>query len=236
MFLGINDFELELQAGITAGATTMSVLSADGAALRAMIYPSHSTTEERAFVPLVFGTWPSAEVVYAVGVDVADTTVTILRGQEGTTASSWSSGDTCKCVLTQGAHNYQTRFGMQNLHLHRDDTVSGTYNIDLALAPMFYYTVTGAVTFSFSNIREDLGAITSMQKASLWLKSDGGTRSIAWNNPNNIYWDDDRGELDSIYDTSYSVTDAVFRVEFEFYSATEMLAKWHLHSTNYYSP
>lgn len=83
-FVFANFFQSTLAAAVTSSQTTISVASASGV-------PTISTGQQWAIVVQSASTQTAREVMYVTA--ISGTTLTVTRGQEGTSAQTWSIGD-----------------------------------------------------------------------------------------------------------------------------------------------
>ena len=94
-FTYVNFYETTLSAALSSTATTMNVSTASG-------LPSSLASGE--IIPIVLTSASNNtvhEIVYVTA--ISGTTLTITRGEEGTSALSWSIGDYVACGTTAGS-------------------------------------------------------------------------------------------------------------------------------------
>ena len=94
-FAYVNFYETTLSAALSSTATSMNVSTASG-------LPSSLASGE--IIPIVLTSASSNavhEIVYITA--ISGTTLTITRGEEGTSALSWSIGDYVACGTTAGS-------------------------------------------------------------------------------------------------------------------------------------
>lgn len=91
----VNNFSTTLSAAITDVQTTISVASATG--LAAPAFPANKKLLLTLVDPATPGT---VEIVSVTGISGTD--LTVVRGQEGTTAAAWASGVSVEARLTAG--------------------------------------------------------------------------------------------------------------------------------------
>lgn len=86
-----------LAAAITSGATSLSLTSGEGA-----LFPTLSAGDWFMAVLVTAGQSASSTSEIVKCTARSTDTLTIVRGQEGTTASAWNAGDTCTLINTAG--------------------------------------------------------------------------------------------------------------------------------------
>lgn len=89
-FVMINNYNTTITGSITSTSTSLSVNSTSG-------FPTLSTGE---IIPLTLSALNNVEIVYVTA--ISGSTLTIERGQEGTTAQAWNSGTNIGCFPTVG--------------------------------------------------------------------------------------------------------------------------------------
>lgn len=97
-FLFANNATSTLAAALASSATTVALAPGTG-----VLFPAPADGQFFALT-LISATTPTGptEVVYVTELS-GDTIVSMLRGQEGTTAQAWSLGDSAQALLTAGA-------------------------------------------------------------------------------------------------------------------------------------
>ena len=94
-FLFANDASSTLAAPITSSATTVTLAAGTGA-----LFPDPSAGQQFALTFNDAATGLLTEIVYCTA--VSTDTLTITRGQEGTTAQNWLAGDLAQNLFTAG--------------------------------------------------------------------------------------------------------------------------------------
>ena len=94
-FLFANGANSTLAGAITNTATTLNVSAGSG-----VLFPSPSSGQQFSATLVDAATGLVKEIIYVIG--VSTDTFTVIRGQEGTTARSWLSGDYISNWLTAG--------------------------------------------------------------------------------------------------------------------------------------
>lgn len=90
-----NDASTTLQSGIGAGATTATLAAGTGA-----LFPN-PTTGEAYFTTLLDASTQQTKEIVLVTARAGDT-ITIVRGQQGTTPRAWNAGDLAAQLVTAG--------------------------------------------------------------------------------------------------------------------------------------
>lgn len=132
-----------LAAGITSSAITINLVAGEGAKFPALTGSDYFMLT---LVKLIGGA-PVMEIVKVTA--RAGDTLTVVRGQEGTAATTFSAGDRAENRLTAGA--------LDRLVTPIDKTVTnatanGAVTLDCSTANIFELTLTGAATLSLSNL------------------------------------------------------------------------------------
>lgn len=92
-FVFTNNLKTTLSASITASQTTISIASASG-------FPTLTAGQTLALTLVDAATYSKFEVVYCTA--ISTTTLTVARGQEGTTAQAYNTGDYIFDAVTAG--------------------------------------------------------------------------------------------------------------------------------------
>jgi hypothetical protein len=85
-----------LAAGISSGATSLSVTSGEGS-----LFPTITGSQYFVATLIKAATPTTFEIIKVTGRS-GDSFTSIVRAQEGTTALSWNAGDTCALLITAG--------------------------------------------------------------------------------------------------------------------------------------
>lgn len=138
-FLFANNAQSTLAASISAGATTVTLAAGTGT-----LFPSPGAGQQFALTFISAITGIPGEIVYCTARS-ADT-LTIMRGQEGTTAQSWNVNDLAANFITSGQaaqflqNNIGGTFTGNQINLNGagsgtisiiPQSVAGTYNLNL---------------------------------------------------------------------------------------------------------
>ena len=92
-----NNAVSSLASSISSGATSISLATGTGS-----LFPSPGSNQYFALVltPLATPNGPPREIVYCTARSVD--TLTVVRGQEGTSATTWTAGDNAQLLITAG--------------------------------------------------------------------------------------------------------------------------------------
>jgi len=118
VFVFGNNIDTSLTSGITSGTTTIPVASVSG-------FPTIPAGQYLALTLIHPATEGVFEIVYVTS--VSGLNLTVLRGQEGSTAVAWASGDTIFSDVTQGVlQNFNEVIQYNEFNMAGPDT--GTTN------------------------------------------------------------------------------------------------------------
>jgi len=160
VFVFGNNIDTSLTSAISSGTTTIPVASVSG-------FPTIPTGQYLALTLIHPATAGVFEIVYVTS--VSGLNLTVLRGQEGSTAAAWASGDTIFSDVTQGVlQNFNNAIQYSEFSLGGTDTgVVNAYVVALT-PPITSYKDGMRVVFRAANT--NTGSST--------LDAGGGARYI----------------------------------------------------------
>lgn len=147
-FIFANNVNTTLFSAAASGATTITLLSATNLPTLSsgQVFP---LTLNDASTRTVF------EIVYVTA--IIGTTLTVLRGQEGTAAQNWNAGDYAFGTITAQAHELSIQAGAYNYAIDTGTTANAYV---VTLTPGIPATIPDGFPFTMSTARPNTGPAT----------------------------------------------------------------------------
>lgn len=166
--LAANNAQTVLAAGISASATTMTVNTGTGA-----LFPSPSSGVSYFKLTLVDAATGQLTEIVHVTARTGDT-MTISRGQEGTTARAWSANDIAANMMTAGTLSLlaQTALSLQIANNLSEIAAAGSAAVSAAQSNLGLGT---AATKNTGNGTEQIPTMANFTSGSGWIKFPDGT-------------------------------------------------------------
>ena len=161
-FTYVNFYETTLSAALSSTATTMNVSTASG-------LPSSLASGE--IIPIVLTAASNNavhEIVYVTA--ISGTTLTITRGEESTSALSWSIGDYVACGTTAGSVGASN---IQNATANNEPVALGQFAI-------MYPSVFAANVGSATSLSLTTGSFTAPSNGTLLIFASMGSNGADW--------------------------------------------------------
>lgn len=166
--LAANNAQTVLAAGISASATTMTVNTGTGA-----LFPSPSSGVSYFKLTLVDAATGQLTEIVHVTARTGDT-MTISRGQEGTTARAWSANDIAANMMTAGTLSLlaQTALSLQIANNLSEIAAAGSAAVSAAQSNLGLGT---AATKNTGNGTGQIPTMANFTSGSGWIKFPDGT-------------------------------------------------------------
>lgn len=166
--LAANNAQTVLAAGISASATTMTVNTGTGA-----LFPSPSSGVSYFKLTLVDAATGQLTEIVHVTARTGDT-MTISRGQEGTTARAWSANDIAANMMTAGTLSLlaQTALSLQIANNLSEIAAAGSAAVSAAQSNLSLGT---AATKNTGNGTGQIPTMANFTSGSGWIKFPDGT-------------------------------------------------------------
>lgn len=166
--LAANNAQTVLAAGISASATTMTVNTGTGA-----LFPSPSSGVSYFKLTLVDAATGQLTEIVHVTARTGDT-MTISRGQEGTTARAWSANDIAANMMTAGTLSLlaQTALSLQIANNLSEIAAAGSAAVSAAQSNL---GLGNAATKNTGNGAGQIPTMANFTSGSGWIKFPDGT-------------------------------------------------------------